>query len=88
MTNTDPTLAQQAQENPQETFRVIVRVVDDMDARQAQLEADGFTITRRLRLIRGFGATATGASVLRAMDKEWIISLERDGEVRTMRGDV
>lgn len=88
MANSDPILAQETKDNPEQTFRVIVRVQGDVDARQVQLEVGGFTITRRLRLIRGFAATATGACVQNAMGEEWIESIERDGEMRTMQGNV
>lgn len=87
MSKTDPTLAQEAKARPDDTFRVIVRVHGDLDARQGQLEELSFTITRRLRLIHGFAGTATGATVQRVLDEEWIISVEPDSEVHTMHGD-
>jgi hypothetical protein len=85
MLNIDPTLARAAQENPQELFRVIVRVEGDLDARQGQLEECGFSITRRSRLIHGFGAHAQGKAVLRLTEVDWVLSIERDIEMRTMQ---
>lgn len=67
------------------TFRVIVRVEGDMDARRAQLESDGLTISRRLSLIHGFAATATGAWIQQAADKPWILSVERDAEIKAVQ---
>lgn len=84
MSKTDPTLAQEAKANPQDTFRVIVRVQGDLDTCQEQLETLGFTITRRLRLIQGLAGTATGEAVLRAMGQDWVAAIERDAEMRTM----
>lgn len=86
MCQIDPAFAQLAQDNPQETFRVIVRVQGDMDARQGQLEAEGFIITRRSRLIHGYAAVASGAAIGRAATEEWVISIEPDGTVHTMQG--
>jgi hypothetical protein len=40
-----------------------------------------------MRLIHGFGGTATGAALLRALGEEWVISIERDAEVHTLPGD-
>lgn len=84
MNKLDPVLQQEIQAHPQDTFRVIVCVQGDLDACQAQLEAEGFDITRRFRLIRGFGACATGTAIQRATHADWITSIEHDASVRTM----
>lgn len=84
MKNLDSALAQQAQTRPQEVFRVLVRVQGDLDARQGQLEVCDFTVTRRLRLIHGFAASAKGETLLRATEEDWIISIEPDAQVHTM----
>lgn len=80
----EPSLARQTRDKPKEVYRIIVRVEGDMDTRQAQLVTLGFTIGRRLKLIRGFGATAPGTCIKRAQKQAWIISIEPDGEMRTM----
>ncbi len=85
MKNLDPLLARAAQENPHESFQVIVRVEGDLDTRQGQLEQCGFCITRRSRLIHGFGASAQGEAVLRATNEDWVISIERDIEMRAQK---
>jgi hypothetical protein len=87
MERIDPTLEQAAKAAPQDELRLIVRVQGDMDTRQGQLEAAGFIIRRRMRLIHGFGGTASGAALLRALGEEWVISIERDGYVHTMNKD-
>lgn len=84
MNKLDPVLEQEIQAQPHDTFRVLVCVQGDMDACQAQLETEGFDITRRLRLIHGFGAIATGANIQRATRADWITRIERDAPVRTM----
>ena len=84
MPNVDSALLQEAQVKPQDTFRVIVRVQGDLDARQGQLEAVGFSIIRHLRLVHGYSATASGAAIHSVKDEEWILSVERDAEVKTM----
>src|SRR5437868_6931292 len=80
----DSTLVEAVKSKPEEIFQLIVRVEGDLDERQGQLEEDGFVITRRLRLIRGFAATAQGTDVDKVMDVEWIVSLELDQPVHTM----
>jgi hypothetical protein len=80
----DPILKKQVTDQPDETYNVIVRVEGDLDTRQQQLEADGLQITRRLRLIRGFAATAPGTAVQKAAAEDFIVSIERDQQVHTM----
>jgi hypothetical protein len=87
MKNVDSALLKDAQSKPHYTFRVIVRVQGDLDARQGQLEAVGFTITRPLRLVHGYSATAPGSAIQRATGEEWILSVEGDGEMWTMDGN-
>ncbi len=80
----DATLRAQAIQNPDAAFAVIVRVADDMDARQAHLEADGLAITRRLWLVHGFAGVASGAAICALETHDWIISIEPDRQIRTM----
>ena len=87
MSKLDATLAKEIQNHPRANFRVIVRVQGDLATRHAELQELGFAISRTLRLIRGFGATATGARVQDACEKEWIVSIEPDGEMRTMKNE-
>jgi hypothetical protein len=84
MSKVDPGLEHAAEANPAERFRVIVRVADDLDTQQAQLESLGFTITRRLRLIQGFSASVSGATILEAAAEQWIVSIEPDTEVSAL----
>lgn len=85
MCQIDHAFAEQVKANPTETFRVILRVEGDMDAREEQLQEQGFTITRRSRLIHGYAASATGAAIQRAAKEEWVVSIEPDGTVHTMK---
>jgi len=87
MPQVDPDLEKQVESNPDETFHLIVRVDGDLDLRQGQLEADGFTIKRRLRLIRGFAAAARGCDVLMVMQETWVVAIEEDRPVTTMDAD-
>lgn len=84
MPHIDPALERSALESPDASFAVIVRVQGDLDARQAQIEAQGLAVTRRLSLIRGFAATATGSTIAALGANEWIVSIEPDQTVRTM----
>jgi hypothetical protein len=80
----DPELVRSIQAEPEVPRRVIVRVDGDMDERQPQLESLGFAVATRSRLIRGFGATASGIVIMQAQDQEWIISIEPDTTLHTM----
>lgn len=80
----DEELVAAVKTNPEDTFQLIVRVEGDLDTRQGQLEAEGFVIARRLRLISGFAGSAKGANVEKVMVEEWILSIERDEPVHTM----
>lgn len=84
MPHIDPGLEQSALQAPDALFAVIVRVEGDLDARQAQLQAQGLAITRRLGLIRGFAGTATGSAIASLGANEWLVSIEPDQTVRTM----
>jgi hypothetical protein len=87
MKNVEPTLLKDVLAKPHYTFRVIVRVQGDLAVRQEQLEAVGFSITRPLRLVHGYSATAPGTAIQRARGEEWILSIEGDGEMWTMDGN-
>jgi hypothetical protein len=84
MPHIDPALEQSAQANPDASFPIIVRVQGDMDARQAELEAIGLMITRRLWLIHGFACTAAGSAIAAVAAHEWVLSIEPDQTVHTM----
>jgi hypothetical protein len=84
MSHIDAELQTRIRENPDARFQIIVRVEGDMDARQAQLEAEGLEITRRLWLIRGFAGAARGKTINALLDYEWILSIEFDQPVHTM----
>ena len=84
MAKIDETLAQQVKANPKDCLPLIVCVEGDMKAREEQLEALGFIVKRSLRLVHGFAATGDGAAIQKAAGEDWIVSIERDAEVRTM----
>jgi hypothetical protein len=86
MATIDPALAKAIESNPDDTYRVIVRVQGDLAAQQSPLESLGFNIGRSLRLVHGFGATAQGPVITRAQSEEWIVSIEPDGELHTLDG--
>ncbi len=79
-----PGLDQKITRNPDAPQNVIVRVNGDLDALQQTLEARGFQIHRKLKLIRGLAATAPGASVRQLANEPWVTSIEEDQQVHTM----
>lgn len=80
----DPELEKLIATDAEATYDVIVRVNGDPAECEAQLQADGFDIKRRFRLIRGFAASATGANISKAAQRDWVVAIEPDREVKTM----
>ena len=70
--------------DPGASHNVIIRVDGDLDARQQQLEASGFRIRRKLGLIKGFAATASGTALHQVAGQPWVTSIEEDQQVHTM----
>lgn len=83
----DPKLEEQICAEPQQTFNVIVRVDGDLQTRESALEAEGFNIRRRFRLISGFAASAKGADIQKVSEADWVVSVEPDQEVRIMESE-
>jgi hypothetical protein len=79
-----PDLEAQIQQKPDETHFIIVRVQGDLDSLEGQLRSGGFTIRRRLNLIRGFAASAAGADIGKLANESWVTSIEEDRQVQTM----
>lgn len=84
MSELDPTLAFKISESPDEPLDVIVRVDRDVDSCVEQLSSQGFEIRRKLYLIKGFAATATGLQVQELAYEPWVISIELDQQVRAL----
>lgn len=84
MAKIDPALEKELKSKPKANFDVIVRVQGDLGARQAELETLGLRIRQRLRLVKGFGATGAGSTLVRVLEVDWIISIEPDKTVHTM----
>lgn len=76
-------LAQKVRDDPQAEVSVIIRVRDNLDGRQEQLAAAGFEIKRRLSLINGFAATASGTDIQKVALEPWVVSVEPDEPVHT-----
>jgi hypothetical protein len=79
-----PGLRQKIQSDPSAPQNVIVRVNGDLESLQKILEANGFQIRRKLGLIKGFAATAPGASVNQIAGQPWVTSIEEDQQVHTL----
>ncbi len=77
-------LEQKIAANPDAPLNVIIRVDGDLDVRQQQLEANGFQIRRKLTLIKGLAATASGSAIRQVADQPWVTSIEEDQQVHTM----
>ncbi len=77
-------LEQKIAANPGAPQNVIIRVDGDLDARQQQLAASGFQIRRKLALIKGLAATASGSAIRQMANQPWVTSIEEDQQVHTM----
>lgn len=77
----DATLAAALRSQPHHSFDLLVRVDRADDPRQAQIEAAGATVRRRLTMVPTFAVTCTGASALELADQSWVQRVEDDGPV-------
>lgn len=77
----DPNLANTIRSQPQQSFDLLVRVDRADDQRQAQVEAVGAAVRRRLTLVPTFAVTCTGANALRLAEQTWVQWVEDDGPV-------
>jgi hypothetical protein len=84
MSELAPSLALKISKNPDSPQQVIVRVEGDVDACEHRLAAQGFEIRRKLGLIKGFAATASGSQVQDLADEPWVTSIEEDQPVQAL----
>jgi hypothetical protein len=77
-------LALKIDNNPEIPQNIIVRVSGDMDECEEQLSSRGFEIRRKLALIRGFAATATGSQVQELANESWVTFIEEDLQVQAL----
>ncbi len=84
MSQIAPGLQQKIASDPSAPRHVIVRVNGDLATLQKTLEDNGFQIRRKLGLIKGFAATASGLSVSQVANQPWVTSIEEDQQVHTM----
>lgn len=77
----DTALENAIRSQPHQSFDLLVRVDRADDQRQAQIEASGAAVRRRLTLVPTFAVTCTGASALRLAEQPWVQRVEDDGPV-------
>ena len=77
----DPTLAAMLRGQPHQSFDLLVQVDRADDQRQAQIEAAGATVRRRLTLTPLFAVSCTGAVALSLAEQSWVQRVEDDGPV-------
>lgn len=77
----DPALAATLRSQPQQSFDLLLRVDRADDQRQAQVEAAGATVRRRLTLTPTFAVTCTGVAATRLVEQSWVQRVEDDGPV-------
>ena len=80
-------LEQQFKDAPQETFDLIVRTDGDAAKRITWMKSEGVTVRRHFRLTPGVAITCAGEDALRLSAADWVISVELDAPVHTMRPD-
>jgi myo-inositol catabolism protein IolC len=84
MTELISSLQKKIQYDPNAAQRVIIRVNGDLDDGEQKLKARGFEIRRKLKLIKGFAATAPGSSIQSLAAEPWVTHIEEDQQVHTM----
>jgi hypothetical protein len=77
-------LAFKINNDPEIPLNVIVRVNGDLDKCEEQLTSQGFEIRRKLALIQGFAATATGSQVQELANEPWVTFIEEDQQVQAL----
>ncbi len=83
-TKLTPDLRRQLQVDPTETVDLLLRVSEASDPIQAQIEAVGFQVRRRLILVPTFAVTGRIDALLDLLAHPWLISGERDRPVTIM----
>lgn len=77
-------LRREIESDPEYPVDLLLRVDQISPAHQEDLEAAGFQIRRSLNLIPTFAVHGPGEALLSVIDKQWLLSVEPDGPVRTM----
>ena len=77
----DSHLLEQWRDQPDKSFRLILRVSADMDQAEGWLKAGGIQVRRRCKLIQGFVIESRGAQAMALHEEPWVVSAELDAEV-------
>lgn len=85
MTNIAPELLSKLELNPNTTVNLIVRLKDDPSAHIAEVQASGLVVRYTYSLISAIAVQGKAAICLELASKPWVLSIEEDKSVHTMR---
>ena len=83
---TQSSLIAKWESEPQEQYRLLVRVSQDLDTAERNLQRRGIQVRRRCRLAQGLVITCTGEQALLLTQEECVSSIESDEPIRVQSG--
>ena len=83
---TQSSLIAKWESEPQEQYRLLVRVSQDLNTAERNLQTRGIQVRRRCRLAQGLVITCTGEQALLLTQEEWVSSIEIDEPINTQSG--
>lgn len=86
MAKVDPDLRAEWQDNPRQSFSLIVRVTGDVAERRTMLEELGCQTKHAFRLTNSVSLRCSGAVALTLTRRRWVTQVERDSIMRALGG--
>ena len=84
-TKMDPAFKQQLESAPVQRYDVIIRVAGDPRDLADRVVQHGLHIQHTYRLIQALSASGLGTAILAVADEPWVVKIEPDQEMRTMK---
>jgi hypothetical protein len=84
MATINPQLMAQFETQPEQPVDLIVRTEGDAAPRLAWFSRAGVDVKRQFRLTPGVAITCTGATALKLLLQDWVVSIEPDQTITTM----
>lgn len=85
MAKIQPSLKSKLERAPNSVVNLIVRLKDAPDVRTADVRALGLTVRHTYSLVPGMAIQGTAAASLALAAKPWVLSIEEDKQVHTMK---
>ncbi len=85
MDKIDSVFHQKLAANPEESVALIVRTDGDPSPHLSRLTELGLKVGHQFRLVPGVSVTGSAGAALSLIEEKWVISIEEDRPVTTMR---